>query len=76
MLLYCIIVLLSLHAVNCGRFCFSHHQSLFFCFCVWNISRTAEQICTKFAWKICLVSLLDEFEGQRSSSSLHCIFIV
>ena len=39
----------------------------FFVF-VWNISGTAEQICTKFTQKTCLVCRLDEFEAQRSRS--------
>ena len=40
--------------------------------CVWNISGTIECICTKFAWKTCLVLRSDEFEGQgqRSRSPL------
>jgi len=32
--------------------------------CVWNISGTAEWICTKFTRKTCLVPLMDKFEGQ------------
>jgi len=40
----------------------------FFFVCVRNISGTAEQICTKFTQKMCLVPRLDEFEGQRSRS--------
>ena len=32
--------------------------------CVWNISGTAERICSKFTWKTCLVPRSDEFEGQ------------
>jgi len=43
-----------LHAVNCGRFCFWRCQSVFFV-CVWNISETAERICTEFTRKTCLV---------------------
>jgi len=53
--------------VNCRRFCFWHHQSVFFV-CVWNIPGTAEQICVKFTWKTRLVPRLDEFEGQGQRS--------
>ena len=53
------------HAVNCGRFCFWRRQSVFFV-CVRNISGTAERICAKFTWKMCLVPRSDEFEGQRA----------
>jgi len=47
-----------LHTVNCGRFVFGA------VFCVWNISGTAERICAKCAWKMCLVPRLEEFKGQ------------
>jgi len=42
--------------------------SLWFFLCVWNISRTAEWICTKFTQKTCLVTRQDEFEGQGHRS--------
>jgi len=51
------------HAVNCRRFCFWRRQPVVFCF-IWNISGTAERICTIFTRKICLVPRLDELEDQ------------
>jgi len=47
--------------------------------CVWNISGTAEQICTKFTRKTCLVPRSDEFEGQGQRSrfqGLKTVFFV
>jgi len=58
------------HAVNCGRFCFWRRQFVFcvcVCVCVWNISETAERICTKFTRKTCH---LDEFKGQGQRSKV------
>ena len=57
--------------MNCIRFCFSAICDFLFV-CESNISGTAEQICTKFTRKTCLVPRLDEFEfecqGQTSRS--------
>jgi len=45
--------------------------SLWFFVCVWNVSETAQWICTKFIQKTSFVPRSDEFEGQaqRSRSS-------
>jgi len=42
--------------------------SVIFFVCVWNVSGTAEQICTKFTRNTCLVPLSNEFEGQCQRS--------
>jgi len=42
--------------------------SLWFFVCVWDISGTAERICTKFRGKTCLVPHSEEFEGQGRRS--------
>jgi len=48
--------------VNCRRICFWCHQSVVFLF-VYEISwGTAERICTKFTWKMCLVPCLQCFD--------------
>jgi len=76
------------HAVNCWRFCFQRRQSVFFV-CVWNISGTAEQICTKFTrktfWSLARTSLKvkvkcqNGHQGQKrhfSALSATCVWFM
>jgi len=46
------------------RISFCFWRSLWLFVCVWNISGTAERICTKFTRKMCLVLRSNEFEGR------------
>jgi len=54
----------------CSELCKVLFLSLSVTFCVWNISGTAEWICTKVTGKTCLVRRSDDFEchGRRSRS--------
>jgi len=54
-------------------FGFGHHQSVGFFVCVWNISGTAERICTKFT-QMCLVPRSDKSEGQGHQGQKNGIF--
>ena len=58
----------TLHYRMQVMFCFSRCDFLFFFVCHSNISGTAEQICTKFTGKTCLVPHSEEFEGQGQRS--------